>query len=54
MQLRKHKTINSKPLETPLSRWDKLSVDEKHQLASTMIDVVYVSDEKGIDIRFSI
>jgi DNA invertase Pin-like site-specific DNA recombinase len=54
IQSRKHKTINSKPLETPLSRWDKLSVDEKHQLASTMIDVVYVSDEKGIDIRFSI
>jgi len=51
---RKHKEIDTNPLTDPMSRWDTLTVDEKHTLAVTMIDVVYVSDENGIDIRFSI
>lgn len=53
-QARKHKEIDTKPLSDPMSRWDELSMDEKHALAVTMIDVVYISDENGIDIRFSI
>jgi len=51
---RKHKEIDTTPLADPMSRWDSLTNDEKHALAVTMIDVVYVSDEMGIDIRFSI
>ena len=51
---RKHKQIDTKPLEKPMNRWKELTVDEKHDIATTMIDVVYVSDENGIDIKFSI
>ena len=51
---RKRKEIDTAPLADPLARWDSLTVNEKHELATTMIDVVYVSDENGIDINFSI
>lgn len=51
---RKHKEIDTAPLTDPMTRWDTLTVDEKHDLAVTMLDVVYVSDENGVDIRFSI
>ena len=54
LKTRKHKQIDTKPLTAPMSRWNELSTEEKHQIAATMIDVVYVSDETGIDIRFSI
>jgi len=53
-KVRKHKDIDTAPLIDPMSRWDTLTVDEKHALAATMIDVVYVSDKNGIDIVFSI
>jgi hypothetical protein len=29
-------------------------VHEKNALAKIMLDVVYLSDEKGIDIRFAV
>lgn len=51
---RKKKEIDTAPLADPMSRWDTLSIEEKHTLAATMINVVYVSDETGIDIDFSI
>lgn len=51
---RKHKKIDTKPLAEPMNRWQELSVDEKHNIAVTMIDVIYLSDENGIDIHFSI
>lgn len=51
---RKHHEIDTSPLVDPMSRWDSLTVDEKHNLAVTMIDVVYVSDELGVEIQFSI
>ena len=51
---RKHKDIDTAPLADPMDRCDSLTVEEKHALAVTMIDVVYVSDEYGIDIQFSI
>lgn len=51
---RKHKEIDTAPLADPMSRWDTLSTEEKHTLAATMINVVYVSDEDGISIDFSI
>ncbi|GHU75138.1 hypothetical protein FACS1894188_05310 [Clostridia bacterium] len=51
---RKQKEIDTAPLADPMNRWDSLTINEKHALAVTMIDVVYVSDENGIDIRFSI
>jgi Site-specific recombinases, DNA invertase Pin homologs len=51
---RKYREIDTAPLADPMSRWESLAVDEKHALAVTMMDVVYVSDEHGIDIKFSI
>lgn len=51
---RKHKDIDTAPLSDPMSRWESLTVDEKHLLAITMIDVIYVSDEYGVQINFGI
>ena len=51
---RKRKAIDTKPLEKPMSVWDKLSIEEKHDLAMAMIDAVYVSDDNGIEVKFSI
>ena len=51
---RKHKEIDTTPLSDPMNRWDSLSIEKKHDLAATMIDVVYVSDEQGIENEFSI
>jgi site-specific DNA recombinase len=53
-KIRKHKEIDTAPLTDPMSRWDTLSTEEKHTLAATIINVVYVSDENGISIDFSI
>ena len=54
MKVRKRKAIDTKPLEEPMSRWDSLTVQEKHELAVMMIEVVKVSDETGIEIKFCI
>jgi hypothetical protein len=51
---RKRKEIDTAPLHDPLSRWETLTVDEKHSLAVMMIDYIKISDENGIDIKFSI
>jgi DNA invertase Pin-like site-specific DNA recombinase len=51
---RKKKVIDTGPLQDPISRWETLTIDEKHALATTMISVIHVSDESGIDIIFSI
>jgi len=51
---RKRKAIDTKPLADPLKIWDSLTVQEKHNLAVQMIDVVYVSDENGVEVVFSI
>ena len=51
---RKRKAIDTKPLEEPMKQWDKLTVQEKHDVAAAMIDVVLVSDETGIEVKFSI
>lgn len=51
---RKHKEIDAEPLTEPMSRWEELTVQEKHEIAVTMIDTVLVSDETGIEIKFSI
>lgn len=51
---RKNKTVDVQPLAEPLQRWSELSVDEKHEVVVTMIDAIYVSDETGVDIKFSI
>ena len=51
---RKHKAIDTAPLSDPMSRWDSLTMNEKNALAKTMIDVIYISDETGVDIKFSI
>ena len=51
---RKRKEIDTKPLEGPMKQWDKLTVQEKHDIAAAMIDVVLISDETGIEVRSSI
>ena len=50
---RKIKKVNTKPLIEPLNRWDELTVEEKNQLAMLMIDKIFLSNEKGVEIRFS-
>lgn len=35
--------------EQPMKQWDKLTVQEKHDLETAMIDVVLISDEAGIE-----
>ena len=37
-----------------MKQWDKLTVQEKHDVAAAMIDVVFISDETGIEVKFSI
>ncbi len=51
---RKRKAIDTKPLEEPMSRWDSLTIQEKHELASMMIEVVRVADDTGVEVIFSI
>lgn len=51
---RKRKAIDTKPLEEPMKQWDKLTVQEKHDVAAALIDVVLISDETGIEVKFSI
>lgn len=51
---RKRKAIDNHPLEEPMKQWNKLTVQEKHDLAAAMIEVVLISDETGIEVKFSI
>ncbi len=51
---RKHKAMDTKPLTEPMSRWESLSMQEQHDLATAVIDVVYVSDENGVEVKFCI
>ncbi len=52
---RKRMAINTKPLVEPLAMWDTLTVQEKHDVAAEMIEVVYISHHsEDIEIRFSI
>mgnify|MGYP004646773955 CR=1 FL=1 len=51
---RKRRAVDTAPLEEPLKVWDTLTVQEKHNIAVMMIDVVYVSDENGVEVVFSI
>ena len=37
-----------------MEQWDTLTVQEKHELAAAMIEVVRISDETGIEVKFSI
>ncbi|WP_175545518.1 hypothetical protein [Ruminococcus sp. YE71] len=51
---RKRRTVDTAPLEKPMKHCDKLSIPEKHELAAVMLEAVYVSDENGIEVKFSI
>jgi hypothetical protein len=51
---RKRKEIDTTPLTDPMNHWSELTVEEKRALAGLMIDVVNVTDENGIEIRFGI
>jgi hypothetical protein len=52
---RKQKSIDTAPLQEPLNRWESLTVQEKHELAATMIDVIIISHfSDEIEIRFGI
>jgi hypothetical protein len=52
--MRKNKVVDTEPLIDPISRWDALSVEDKNKVAKTMIEVIYLCNESGIDVRFSI
>lgn len=54
LKARKQKAIDSKPLADPLKDWDKLTIEEKHNIASMMIEAVYLSDEDGVHVEFCI
>ena len=42
-------------LKEPLKNWDSLTVQEQHELASAMIDVIYVNHEnKDVEIVFDV
>ncbi len=52
---RKRKAIDTKPLAEPLAKWDELSMQEKHDVAAEMIDVVYLSHHsEDIDVRMGV
>ena len=52
---RKRKAIDTKPLVEPLAMWDTLTVQEKHDVAAEMIEVVYISHRsEDIEIKFGI
>lgn len=53
---RKHKAVDTKPLAEPLAKWNTLSVQEKHDIAAEMIDVIYIShnNDEEIKIEFGI
>ena len=54
-KLRKRKSVSIKPLSEPLKRWDSLSVQEQHELAAAMLDVIYLNHENNnVEIHFSI
>lgn len=54
-KVRKSKSIDLKPLSEPLSHWDELSIQEKHEIAVEMIDVIYISHYSSeIEIKFGI
>ena len=52
---RKRKAIDTKPLVEPLAMWDTLTVQEKHDVAAEMIEVVYIShNSEDIEIKFGV
>lgn len=52
---RKQKEIESNPLLEPLSQWDSLSVQEKHDLAEQIIEVIYLSHtSEEVNIVFGV
>lgn len=51
---RKSREVDTAPLLEPLKQWESLTTQERHDVAAAMIEVINVSDETGIDIKFSI
>ena len=52
---RKRKAIDTKPLVEPLANWDTLTVQEKHDVAAEMIEVVFIShNSEDIEIKFGV
>ena len=51
----KHKAMDTKPLAEPLANWSELSIQEKHDLAAEMIEVIYISHlSEDIEIKMGI
>ena len=52
---RKQREIESNPLSEPLSLWDTLTVQEKHDLAEQIIEVIYIShNSEEVNIVFGV
>ena len=47
------KQVDTSPLVEPMSRWDSLTMEEKHIIAVQVIDAILISDEVGIDIKYA-
>ena len=51
----RHKAIDTKPLADPLTRWEELSVQDKHDIAAELIEVIYISHNSNeINIHFAV
>lgn len=52
---RKQREIESNPLSEPLSLWNTLTVQEKHDLAEQIIEVIYIShNSEEVNIVFGV
>lgn len=54
-KVRKHKVIDTKPLAEPLEHWSELTIQEKHDVAAEMIEVIHISHTTNdIEIKMGI
>lgn len=51
---RKKQNIDVDVISEPMQYWDSLTNLEKYKIVRTIIDVIYISDETGVEIVFSI
>jgi DNA invertase Pin-like site-specific DNA recombinase len=51
---RRRRVASAEPLKEPIARWEFLTMQEKRALARALIETVHVSDENGIEIKFSL
>ncbi len=50
---RKINKVNTQPLIEPLNMCDMLTVEQNNQIAALMIEKIYLTNEKGVEIGFA-